>query len=338
MTDPTQRDHAGLGDHASALFQMVGLGSPGYRRSDLVALAGIDHDQTVRWWRAMGFPEVGEEVPAFAELDVEVVRRINALTGSGLLDDDSVLRLARLLGASFARIAETQVDILEMMLSRLPGDDADVTSRERLAALVAERDESVLDLMEDTVVYVWRRHLLAALGRRLTDDESAVDQAVGFADLSGFTKLTQRLPRRRLAEIIDAFEKCAFDVVATHNARVVKLIGDEILFVAPDAATAVEVALDLGDRLRAIDGMPPIHCGIAVGPTTLVGGDIFGPTTNLAARLTTVARPGTIVLPRRDATALADRDDIELSGIRRPIELKGIGATRVVKVRRARGA
>ena len=176
--------------------------------------------------------------------------------------------------------------------------------------LIATVDESVLGLLEDSLVYVWRRHLMAALGRRLETDADAVEEAVGFADLSGFTQLSQRVSVERLADLVDQFEDTAFDVVASRGGRAVKLIGDEMMFVADSLPTAVDIGLDLAARLHAIAGMPDIHCGIAFGRTVAVGGDVFGPAANLAARLTTIARRGTIVIPRAAAVQLTGREDI----------------------------
>jgi adenylate cyclase len=321
-------------DRAAMLYRAVGLGAPGYRREDVARLAGIDHERSVKWWRAMGFAEVPEDVAAFAELDIEIAKRLAALTGAGLVDDEAILRLARLLGASFSRIAEAQLALVEQLAAGFPGADTDIADREHLATLVAVVDESLLNLFEDSLVYVWRRHLMAALGHRLEADVNTRDKAVGFADLSGFTKLSQHVSVERLGDLVDEFENTAFDAVSAHGGRAVKLIGDEMMFVTDSLPVAVDIALDLAERLRAIEGMPDIHCGIAFGPTVAVGGDVFGPAANLAARLTTIARRGTIVIPRAAVGQLAGRDDIELLPVRRTFDLKGIGDTRIVAIRR----
>jgi adenylate cyclase len=323
-------------ERSEDLHRAVGLGAPGYRRDDIARQAGIDRTRSVKWWRAMGFPEVPEDVAAFSDDDVEIVKRLTALSGAGLVDDDAILRLARLLGASFSRIAEAQLEMVERLAGALPGADPGLEGRERLAALVAAFDDTVLGLLEDSMVYVWRRHLMAALGRRLETDDDAVEEAVGFADLCGFTKLSQRVSVERLSDLVDAFEDTAFDVVSSHGGRAVKLIGDEMMFVAGELARAVDIGLDLADRLREIPGMPEIHCGVAYGRTAWVGGDVFGPAANLAARLTTIARPGTIVIPQAVIDRLDRRDDIELVRVRRTYDLKGIGTTRVIAVRRRR--
>ena len=165
----------------------------------------------------MGFPEAPETELAFVESDIEMVRRLAALSGAGLVTDQSILRLARLLGASFSRLAEAQIAIVEELAAGLAGTAPDMTIQQRNEALIATLDESVLDLLQDSVVYVWRRHLLAALGRRLQADDSAGDLAVGFADLSGFTKLSERVSVDRLAELVDEFERTAFDAVSTRG-------------------------------------------------------------------------------------------------------------------------
>ena len=319
---------------SATLSGAVGLGTPRYRRADVARLAGIDHERSVRWWRAMGFAEVPEDVVAFAEVDVEIVRRLAVLAGAGLVEDDAILRLARLLGVSFSRIAEAQLAVVEQLAAALPSADRDSGTGELLDSLIATVDGSVLGLLEDSLVYVWRRHFMSALGRRLGTDADAAAEAVGFADLSGFTQLSQRVSVERLAELVDAFEDTGFDVVSSHGGRVVKLVGDEMMFVAGSLPVAVDIGLDLAERLRSIVGMPDIHCGIAYGLTAAVGGDVFGPTANLAARLTTIARRGTIVIPHALSAQLAGRDDIELLRVRRTFDLKGIGETRVVSVRR----
>jgi adenylate cyclase len=280
----------------------------------------------------MGFPEVPENASAFTDVDVEIVRRLVALSGAGLVDDAAILRLARLLGSSFTRIAEAQLAVVEQLVDAAPPPVQ--SNRPDQVSVVDAIDESLVSLLEDSVDYVWRRHLLAALLRLLDTDPAAPEQAVGFADLSGFTKLSQRMEVARLTELVDEFEQAAFDVVSAHGGRTVKLIGDEVMFVARSLPVAVDIALDLADRLSADRDMPEIHCGIAYGPTASVGGDVFGPAANLASRLTTIARRGTIVIPRAAVDQLADRDDIEVVRVRRTFELKGIGDTRVVAVRR----
>lgn len=328
---------------AMDLHRSVGLEPSTLRRADIAAATGADPERTIRWWRAMGFPEVADDTVAFNELDLDLVMRVAELEDAGLVDDDDIARLARLLGASFQRIAEAQLAMVDEMLAKAPDADPELLHRERLRKLLDEDDPALMKLLERSVTYVWKRHMLAALGRRLDprldpaldghDDTDVL--AVGFADLSGFTKFSKGLTPAELTEVIDAFEAAAFEVVAPTHGRVVKLIGDEVMFVAPTLSEAVHIGLDLRDRLAEVHGMPTIHCGIAVGPTVGVGGDVFGSTVNLASRLTSIARRGTVVIPRECSTELVAELDLVVKPSRRNYSLKGIGDTRISVVGRA---
>ena len=202
MSDPPDDGSAPSSD-AAALAKLVGLPPPVYRREDMERLVGIGHEDMVRWWRAMGFAEVPETEIAFGDLDVEMARRLVALVGSDVLDDDDILRLARLLGTSFSRIAEAQAGVMDDVLEALPPPDGTMTPWERMQALEHDPDTSLVALLEDSLVYVWRRHLIAALGRWIGADEDVTDSAVGFADIVGFSKVTKELPVDELAGVVD---------------------------------------------------------------------------------------------------------------------------------------
>ena len=263
-----------------------------------------------------------------------MVRRLVSLVGSGLVDDAAVLRFARLLGASFSRIAEAQVGALDEVLARLPETAATPTARVRVDTLIAEGDTTLVDLVGDALTYVWRRHLLAALGRWLDSEGSVTPRAVGFADIAGFTRLARTLDPADLALTIEGFESAAFDVVATYGGRVVKLIGDEVMFVANEFSAALDIALDLIDGMADVAATPSLHCGVAYGPTVDVGGDVFGPTVNLASRLTQIAHRDKVVVPREAITALQARSDLAVRPVRRVYDLKGIGRTPVATIAR----
>ena len=82
---------------------MVGIEPPSLQRDEVEALAGVDSERSVRWWRAMGFPEVTPGEIAFGTEDVDIVRRLDTMIAAGAMSDDDVARLARLMGASFSR-------------------------------------------------------------------------------------------------------------------------------------------------------------------------------------------------------------------------------------------
>ncbi len=308
------------------LYRALRMAPPTLTQEDVAARAGVAHEDSVRWWRAMGFPEVPAGETMFTEDDVEMVGRLREVLDDGVVDEIDILRLARLMGSSFSRMVDAQLAIVDEQ-ARLEGAD-------RLSTLRAEAD--VIDTIERAMVYVWRRHMLAALVNQLSFDRDDTEQAVGFADLSGFSRVSKEVGAAELTGIIETFESVAFDVVSTHGGRVVKLLGDEVMFVAPDLDTAVAIGVDLISRLAAIERVPPVHCGIAFGPTVTVGGDVFGPTVNLASRLTGIARPDSVALTRGDEEQeLTARDGLDVRRVRRPYDLKGVGRTSIVAVRPA---
>ena len=150
------------------------------------------------------------------------------LVESGVVDDADVLRLARLMSSLFSRLVDAQLDVLALGVG---ADDEPGTDPERRLAELAAADVDIFAFMEKTMAYVWRRHLLGAIGHRLSVDNTEQGQAVAFADLSGFARFTKRATADEIARVIDTFEAVAFDVVSGHEGRVVKLIGDEVLFV-----------------------------------------------------------------------------------------------------------
>jgi adenylate cyclase len=131
--------------------------------------------------------------------------------------------------------------------------------------------------------------------------EGGINVGVGFADLSGFTGLTQRMTMPELSQLLSGFEHTAMEVVSDHGGRVVKLIGDAVMYVTAAPPTVVEVADAL---LRAAsDAGMSARAGLSAGTTLAFDGDYFGPVVNLAARLVTIAEPGDIL----GSSGLVDR-------------------------------
>jgi adenylate cyclase len=315
----------------AAVRRLLRLEPPTLDRDEVAELTGVPHDRSVRWWRAMGFPEVAPGEKAFRPRDVEMVERLLDLMRADIVDEDEVLRLARLMGATFSRLVEAQLDVIdEIFTSSEPGGSS---RRIDIDALAAASDTDIVETLETTLLYVWRRHLLAALGRRLNVDEEGGDEVIGFVDLSGFSRVSKKATSTQIAAIIETFETVAFDVISAHEGRVVKLIGDEVMFLTRTVDDAVAIGLELVTRLAPDPIMPGVHCGIAAGPTVTVGGDVFGPTVNLAARLTDVARSGTIAMPAELLDELTDPANLDIRRVRRTYDLKGVGRTSIIAIR-----
>jgi adenylate cyclase len=134
----------------------------------------------------------------------------------------------------------------------------------------------------------------------------------------------RRLTERELAMMVQHFEALASDVVTAHGGRVVKTVGDEVLFVCSPGASAAAIALEIPRALAADDMLPPVRVGMATGPVVGRLGDVFGTTVNRASRLTAVARPGTVLVDVATVHSLAGVTGIEVRQLRGR-SLRGIG-------------
>lgn len=207
------------------------------------------------------------------------------------------------------------------------------------ATATARRLAELADRLEPLLVYAWRRHLAATVERLLADaDPEAYGltqmRSVGFADLVSFTALVRRLSERDLARLVSRFEALSADVITAHGGRLVKTVGDEVLFTTVTAAPAAAIALDLVETMNDDDVLPDVRVGMARGPIVSRLGDVFGTTVNRAARLTAVASAGGVLVDATMARELAVLSGFELTGQRRRI-LRGVGPVTPSLLRRA---
>lgn len=295
-----------------------------YTPVEISEAGGVDRELTRRLWRAMGFADVPDDEVAFSDEDLEALRRTSDLMARDGLEPADVLHLARVLGQASARMAESVVGF----------------AIERVAEADPDRPAPASELLEeldDVVVYLLHRHLLDAVRRHLTErhgaEEGGTPLCVGFADLVGFTRLSQRLDERELAALVEGFEAAASDTVVVHGGRVVKMIGDEVMF-AGEPAGGVRTALELAEAFDDPE-LPAVRVGLACGRVVTRAGDLFGPTVNLAARATALARPGS-VLVSSDLFDVVEADDGLALRRLRPRRLKGIGWVDLGVVSRAR--
>ncbi|GAA0982597.1 hypothetical protein GCM10009555_052790 [Acrocarpospora macrocephala] len=245
---------------------------------------------------------------------------------AGLLDEVTLIRMTRALGRTTARLAQWQTEIMIGALRDQAPTDADL-------ARVLRAAELLLPDFELTLVHVWRAQLAASAGRQLalTENGDRTTLAVGFADLVSFTRVSRELDELALADLVEGFEARASDVVAQHGGRLVKTLGDEVLFTATEAETAARMTLDLVDALG--QGDPGVRIGLAYGPVLPVMGDVFGTTVNLAARLTAIARPGSVVADSALAESVTGLAGIEVVKIRRR-PARGLGLVQPYLLRR----
>jgi adenylate cyclase len=288
-----------------------------------------------RFWRALGFLDVGDDDPVFTEMDIEAVRLFQTMVAMELVDLDTAVQMARVIGSSMARIAEAEATPGTTPILVASGDsilDADQFARQAGTSIPA---------MARLLEYVWRRHLQAATRRSMMlrargAERSSPVLAVGFADMVGFTMLSQHLGDEELANVVSRFEELAHDTVVGLGGRVVKMIGDEVMFVVPTAGDAAEIGLSLAETYADDELLSDVRVALSVGPVLVQDGDFYGPVVNLASRLVGVANPGTVLVSDEFRTTLADEGAPGFATrALRTRSLKDIGRVQVWKLTRA---
>jgi adenylate cyclase len=275
------------------LVRLLLHGPRRWTRLEVADRAGMPPERTRRLWRALGFPDVADDEPLFTDADITALEVLSKLIDSGFVGPGTEASIARAMGQSLSRLADWQTDLLADVLSRREGDErAPVSAEDAVAAA-----RTLLPLLQSVQDYVWRRHLAANADRLLTVEGPADrrELAVGFADLVGYTSRSRGMGGRELGAMVEDFESAAAEVIARHAGRVVKTVGDGVLFTATSAIDAVEIGLELPE-VWAADDRPPLRTGLAYGAVLSRLGDVYSPVVNLASRLTSIARPGTVLV------------------------------------------
>ena len=140
---------------------------------------------------------------------------------------------------------------------------------------------------------------------------------MGFADIVNYTRQSRSLTRSEIARMIDDFEGRGLEIISAHRGRVIKSIGDELLFVADDPADIARIGLELVEEGERNEHFPELRVGLAWGPALARLGDVLGPVVNVASRLTSTSRPGRVLVDRSLADELQDDDGFRLRRLRR---------------------
>jgi adenylate cyclase len=262
--------------------------------AEVVEATGADFDQARRLLSSPGhMANPGERL---TEGEVTAIKLLTP-SSNNLLGAEATNLLARVAVSNMARMAETIVSTFRVNFE-LPRRLAGVRELE----MVREYAEVARDILPEFTVALdalLRRQIIAFGGQMWSTDEerAAVTllRTVGFADLVGYTSASASMSVRELTAVLARFEERTADIVYRGNGQVVKTIGDEAMFVTEDAADAGRIAVELTREFAPV-GFQPIRVGLAAGEVVSLGGDVFGPTVNLAARLVETAGPSQIVV------------------------------------------
>lgn len=276
---------------------------------------------------ALGFDLPGDSFK-LTPAEVNAVKFFHELRP--LLGDDNLLALMRVTGTSLARVARSVVSSLrlnyETPIVEETGSFAEVA--QSYSALIQEQLPPFLD----ATAAVLRRHLARAISQPTVWN---VDQAhsatmelliVGFVDLVGFTSFTERAGAKQFIKAVTAFEGQAQEAVVSNGGTLVKLIGDEAMFVAPTADAAMAIARRMSSPTFIDAGPTSVRVGLASGEVAALGGDYYGMVVNVAARIVSEAEPGEIVVTKSvaaeaSATTFEPIGARHLRGISEPVDL-----------------
>ncbi|MGA3256333.1 MAG: adenylate/guanylate cyclase domain-containing protein [Mycobacterium sp.] len=268
-------------------------GRPIYTLQTAAEELGIAAEDVARAWALLGLTVAGPDIPALSQADVDALATWLAL--KAVIGQDGAFGLLRVLGAAMARLAEAEATMI-----RVGTPDIQMThTHDELATAQAYRSVAEFVPRIGALIDIVHRHHLTSARTHfegvLRDTSASVVCGVGFADLSGFTALTQALTPAQLSELLNEFAGTVSDVVHADGGRVVKFIGDEVMWVSSAPERLARVAIDLVEHPKAREEGLQVRAGLAFGTVVAINGDYFGNPVNLAARLVAAAAPGQIL-------------------------------------------
>ena len=286
---------------------------------DLAKQLGVSVVSARKIWRALGFPNIKADEKVFTQQDAAAMATIVELVREDVLNEETAISVARSIGQMTDRMVVWQIEALV----------EDKINAEQLSDPVARREvvrllPSVIESLEDVVTFSYRRQLNSALqrltvrveaglaaseeGRDGTEDDAPLPlaRAVGFADMVSYTALSRTMSERTLAQMVQRFEHTCAEIIAEGGGHLVKTVGDEVLFNAETPEAGADIALALSQALSEDEVLPSARVSVVWGRVLSRLGDIYGPTVNLAARLTALADPGTVLVDQLTSSVLAD--------------------------------
>jgi class 3 adenylate cyclase len=297
-------------------------GPPEYCLADVAAEIDVPLEDVQRAWAALGLTVSGCDVRTLSRADVETLRTWAELRV--LVGDVEATGLLRVIGSGMARLAEA---LSSMSRASTPDIQLNITHDELTTAKAYRVAAGFIPRIGSMIDAVHRHHVMSARSyfeHVARDGSSDVLCGIGFADLSGFTALTQMLTSTELSALLNEFSAISTEVVHAAGCRVVKFIGDAIMWVGSEPAELLQVAIDLVTHPRAADAHLQVRAGLDFGEVLAIGGDYFGNPVNRAARLVAAAAPSQILVSEPlcgllDERAFAAARSLTLKGFDAPV-------------------
>ncbi|OBK81586.1 hypothetical protein A5649_10815 [Mycolicibacter heraklionensis] len=291
-------------------------GPPDYTLRTAAQALGVSVDDVAQAWRMLGLSVPSRDTPALSQADVDGLAtwvQMRSYLGEPV---DGFLRV---LGATMARLAEAESSMIRLSAPDMwLGHTRDELRTARAWRSVAEyipRIGAMIDAVHRQHQVSHRTFLEGLAG----GPAASLMCGVGFADLTGFTALTQVLTSAELATLLTDFAGTVADVVHCDGGRVVKFIGDAVMWVSATGDLLARAAIDLVDHPKARKAGLQVRAGVAYGEMLAINGDYFGTPVNLAARLVDAAVPGQVLASTCVREELPDWP----ATLQEPLTLKG---------------
>jgi adenylate cyclase len=298
---------------------------------------GIPFETLQRFYVAIGLPRPHSDEQVREE-DHPMIKAIPVLFGAGVGEGD-VLRAVRIWGDSARRVAQFQTHYFHYTIEQ-PFRRRGLRDNEAFEAAIREVGVRMGHSGEQMLGWLFRRHAETFFAEHQFDHiETALEEAgirqrpapgveaVVFADLSGYTRLTEEAGDEVAAQVSLTLAQLVSEIAARHRGEVVKMLGDGVLFHFRDPGDAVRASLEIVEDVRP-HGLPPAHIGVNAGPMIYDEGDYFGRTVNIAARIASQAGAGQVFVGDDLVRSVSPKGfqvievgEFELKGIARPVKL-----------------
>ncbi len=298
---------------------------------------GIPFPTLERVYVAFGLPRPASD-EFVREEDLRLTKSIPVLFGAGVSEGE-VLRLARVWGDSARRVAQFQSHYLHHSIEE-PFRRRGLRDNEAFEAALREVGVRSGRSGEDLLGWLYRRHSEVFQTEHLFEHVETALEAAGvhrkeprrtegcaFADLSGYTRLTEESGDEVAARVSLKLAELVNEIASRHKGHIVKMLGDGVHFHFEDPNDAVMASLEMVDMVRPA-GLPPAHVGVNAGPMIYDEGDYFGRTVNIAARIAAQAGPDQVFVGEdvvRHVTPsgfrLVEVGAFELKGVRGPVTI-----------------
>ncbi|BBY62513.1 adenylate/guanylate cyclase domain-containing protein [Mycolicibacterium helvum] len=316
------------------------LGDDGTRLSvrQISERTGLDVDQLMRFLRASGLPSVEDpDAEVYLRPDAETVVHIKRFLDLGF-DPDQLLTVVRVLAEGLSHAAEA-IRYTGVASTMQRAGTTELEMAKGMRALVSTAAPLLGPMIQDMLM-LQLRHAMETEAVNANERAAGAPLpgarlvAVAFADLVGFTRLGETVAPEELEQLANRLADAARDV-AVPPVRFVKTIGDAVMMVSTNTAALLDAMLTLIEATEADEALPQLRVGVAYGPAVSRVGDWFGSPVNLASRVTSAARPGSVLVAEAAREKIGDDGSFSWS-FAKARRLKGIqGDVKLFRARRA---